>query len=146
MKKMIFIAFILTGQMFAQIENGLYYSEDIYRSDVDNHIAYNTTKMETSQYLDITSDGIRIYPPGGLGFYHAWKSIDFFDTHYTYILTNGTKVCVGPEINGIYYFYEDKYNAFEYKKLIEFRNMIKIPTYDDNAESSKDGNYIMEIE
>ena len=58
MKKLIFIAFILTGQMFAQIESGLYYSDDIYSSDVDNHTKYNTVKMETSSYIDITNNGI----------------------------------------------------------------------------------------
>lgn len=143
MKKMIFIAFILTGQMFAQIENGLYYSEDIYKSDVDNYQAYNTTKIETSSYLDITNNGIRIYPSNGLGLYHGWKSINFFKDHYTYLLTNGSKVCVGPEINGIYYFYELEYDLLEYKKLIEFRNMIRVFSKDDHAMK---GNYLMELE
>ena len=137
MKKVIFIALMLTGQLFAQIENGLYYSEDIYRSDVNDYKTYNTIKIETSSYIDVTSSGIRIYPEDGIGLYYGWMDIGFFVDHYTYLLTNGSKICVGPEIKGIYYFYENEYNLFEYKKLIEFRNMIKVS-------GSKTGNYVME--
>tara|TARA_R100001463_G_scaffold120115_2_gene176087 strand:- start:214 stop:630 length:417 start_codon:yes stop_codon:yes gene_type:complete len=137
MKKVIFIAFILTGQLFAQIENGLYYSEDIYRSDVDNYKKYNTIEMETASYVNITSNGIRIYPENGIGIYQAWIDIGIFSEHYTYLLNNGSKICVGPEIKGIYYFYENEYDVLEYKKLIEFRNMKKIS-------KSETGNYVME--
>ena len=144
MKKLIFIAFILTGQMFAQIESGLYYSDDIYSSDVDNHTKYNTVKMETSSYIDITNNGIRIYPENKIGVYQSWIDIGVFADYYTYLLNNGSKICVGPEINGLYYFYENEYDIIEYKKLIEFRNIIKISKDNNSAELSRDGDYIME--
>tara|TARA_R100000655_G_scaffold103673_2_gene150276 strand:+ start:956 stop:1375 length:420 start_codon:yes stop_codon:yes gene_type:complete len=138
MKRIFFIAFILTGQLFAQIESGLYYSEDIYKSDVENNKRYNTIKMETSMYLDIDEIGIRMYLPNTVGLYHGWKDIGFFTDYYTYLLTNNTKICVGPEINGIYYFYETEYDHLEYKKLIEFRDVIRV------SDLHRNGNYLME--
>ena len=68
----------------------------------------------------------------------------FFADYYTYLLNNGSKICVGPDIKGLYYFYENEYDIIEYKKLIEFRNIIKISEHDNNTESSRDGDYIME--
>ena len=144
MKKLIFIAFILTGQLFAQIENGLYYSDDIYSSDVENYTKYNTVKMETSSYINITNNGKRIYPENKIGVYQSWIDIGVFADYYTYLLNNGSKICVGPDIKGLYYFYENEYDIIEYKKLIEFRNIIKISKDNNSAELSRDGDYIME--
>ena len=144
MKKLIFIAFILTGQLFAQIENGLYYSDDIYSSDVENYTKYNTVKMETSSYINITNNGIRIYPENKIGVYQSWMDIGVFADYYTYLLNNGSKICVGPDIKCLYYFYENEYDIIEYKKLIEFRNIIKISKDNNSAELSRDGDYIME--
>tara|TARA_Y100000401_G_scaffold115105_1_gene118209 strand:- start:105 stop:524 length:420 start_codon:yes stop_codon:yes gene_type:complete len=139
MKKIFFIALMLTGQLSAQIESGLYYSEDVYMSDVDDFMPYNTVKIEPTQYLDITNDGIRIFPQNTFGVYHAWKHIGMFAGYDTYILTNNTKVCHVPEESIIYYFYEYEYDHFEFKRLIEFRNVTRIS-------DSVSGNYLMELE
>ncbi len=139
MKKMFFIALMLTGQLFAQIESGLYYSEDVYMSDVNNLMSYNTVKVQSGKYLDITNDGIRIFTENTFGVYHAWRHIGIFADYDTYILTNNRKVCYAPEDSIIYYFYEYEYDYFEFKKLIQFRNVTRV------LDSISD-NYLMELE
>lgn len=136
MDRIFFIVVMLTLQLSAQIQNGLYYSKDIYTSDVNNYETYNTEKIDAKQYIKITDNGIRIYSRGGIGVYHAWINIGMFDKHYTYVLSNGSKVCYGPEIKGIYYFYDNEYDPIEYKKVIEFRNLKKV---------KRSNNYLMNI-
>ena len=65
MDRIFFIVAMLTLQLSAQIQNGLYYSNDIYTSDVNNYETYNTEKIDAKQYINITGNGIRIYSPNG---------------------------------------------------------------------------------
>tara|TARA_R110002020_G_scaffold395804_1_gene605840 strand:- start:2515 stop:2871 length:357 start_codon:yes stop_codon:yes gene_type:complete len=117
------------------MELGLYYSNDIYHCDVESSAVFNIEKMDANQYIMVEENGIRLYGSGGLGVYHGWTFIGDFLNYKTYILTNNSKICIAPEINGIYYFYEKVYDFHEYKKLIEFRNLNKV---------SNRGDYIME--
>ena len=55
-------------------------------------------------------------------------------------MTNGAKMCVVPEIDGVYYFYEDEYNDLEYKKLIQFRNLTRIT----KTKWNRYGNHVMD--
>ena len=141
MRKIFFIAFILTGQLFAQMEEGLYYSDDIYICDVDMEKRTSIKKLDAHQYIDISKDGIRLYDYETIGVYHAWKYIGYFIDHETYLLSNGSKICIGPEIRGIYYFYESEYDYYEYKKLIEFRNLTRVLDEEDHVDY---GDYLME--
>jgi len=138
---MFFIALMLTGQLFAQMEEGLYYSNEVYYCDVENRKRITETKMNEGSYIEVYKDGIRFYNEGRIGLYHAWKYIGYFVEHETYLLSNNSKVCIGPEINGIYYFYEYDYDYYEYKQLIEFRNITKISTEEGYV---MDGNYLMD--
>ena len=62
---------------------------------------------------------------------------NFLD-YETYILTDGSKLCLAPEVNGVYYFFENTYDHYEYKKLLIYKNL--------NSYSIETGNYLMEIE
>ena len=136
---MFFIALMLTGQLFAQMEEGLYYSDEVYYCDIENRKRVTETKLNEGSYIEIYKDGVRFYNEGRIGLYHAWKYIGHFIDYETYLLSNNSKVCIGPEINGLYYFYEYNYDYYEYKQLIEFRNIIKV----QEEEHVMDGNYLM---
>tara|TARA_R100000008_G_C3574475_1_gene164310 strand:+ start:1299 stop:1703 length:405 start_codon:yes stop_codon:yes gene_type:complete len=133
---MFFIALMLTGQLFAQMEEGLYYCTDAYICDVDNYKIVKEEKLDDSYYIDVFDHGVRFYPNSRLGVYYSWLYIGKFNTHETYILTNGGKFCIAPEINGVYYFFEYTYDTNEFKNLIKFQNILKV--------SDEGGNYIME--
>ncbi len=141
MRNIFFIAFMLTGQLFAQLEEGLYYSDETYYCDVDNKERITELKLINRSYIEVFEDGVRFYNEGRIGLYHSWKYIGYFLDHETYLLSNNSKVCIGPEINGIYHFYEYDYDYYEYKKLIEFRNMKKVF---DKKNHVMGGNYFME--
>tara|TARA_R110002020_G_scaffold149882_1_gene326353 strand:+ start:2341 stop:2769 length:429 start_codon:yes stop_codon:yes gene_type:complete len=140
MGKIFFIALILTGQLFAQMEQGLYYCTDIYMCDVENYKILSEKKIKTDQYIMVEQNGVRMYSTGHLGFYNAWIYIGDFSNYETYVLTNGAKMCVVPEIDGVYYFYEDEYNDLEYKKLIQFRNLTRIT----KTKWNRYGNHVMD--
>ena len=141
MKNMFFIALMLTGQLFAQMEEGLYYSDETYYCDIENKKRITETKLNNRSYVEVSDNGVRFYKRGRIGLYHAWKYIGYFVDYETYLLSNNSKVCIGPEINGLYYFYEYSYDYYEYKQLIEFRNLTKIL---DKGSYVMDGNYLME--
>ena len=138
MRRIFFIALMLTVQLFAQMDEGLYKANEIYMSDVNNRIRYNVEEIKGTQYIDVTDNGIRIFDPNGLGVYHGWKYIGEFLNYETYLLTNNSKVCIAPEIDGIFYFYEYEYDHLEFKRLIEFRNIKKVS-------NKKSNNYLMQL-
>ena len=142
MKNVFFIAVMLTGQIFAQMEIGTYYCNDVYYCDVENQTIINMEKLNLDQYIVVEDNGVRFHGSNRLGLYHAWTFIGDFGGHDTYILSNNSKLCIAPEINGIYYFYEKVYNNDEYKKLIQFNNIEKISYMKDND----GGEYLMDIE
>tara|TARA_R100001377_G_scaffold85220_1_gene70866 strand:+ start:1207 stop:1635 length:429 start_codon:yes stop_codon:yes gene_type:complete len=141
MREIFFIALMLTSQLFAQMEEGLYYCTDIYICDVESHKVISEKKMNSDQYIMVEQNGVRMYSTGHLGVYNAWIYIGDFSNYETYVLTNGNKICIAPEINGVYYFYEDEYDNLEYKKLIQFRNLTRIT----KTKWNKYGNHVMEI-
>jgi len=138
MKRIFFIALMLTGQLFAQMDEGLYHSNDVYYCNVVDGIAISEEKIDGDHYIQVSKSGARFYSNNRLGLYHAWMYVGDFLDYETYILTDGSKFCLAPEVNGVYYFFENTYDHYEYKKLLIYKNL--------NSYSIETGNYLMEIE
>jgi len=115
---------MLTIQLFAQMPKGLYYTNEIYKGNVKGEIVDSLEIMSgTEIFLEIDDFGIRMYQPKRIGHYHGWKYVGSFNYYDTYILSNGSMMCIAPEITGMYYFYNDSVNYQEYDRIVEFRNL-----------------------
>ena len=125
MKKIMLIAIMLGSQLFAQIDNGIYYCNDIYNSLSEDQIVVHTDPVDGYVYIEIDQYGIRIKHNKNIGFYYPWIYIGEFVDYQTYLLDNGDKIVVAPEINGLYHFYDRQDDEKEYKKLTEYRNVQK---------------------
>ena len=125
MKKIMLMAIMLGSQLFAQIDNGVYYCNDIYNSLSEDQIVVHTDPVDGYVYLEIDQYGIRIKYNKNIGFYYPWIYIGDFVGYQTYLLDNGDKIVVAPEINGLYHFYDRQDDEKEYKKLTEYRNVQK---------------------
>jgi hypothetical protein len=138
MKRIFFIALMLSFQLFAQMDEGLYYSNDVYYCDIEDGIVVSEQKLDETHYIEVVENGARFYTENRLGFYHSWIYIGDFVDYETYILTDGSKFCLAPEVNGVYYFFENDYDYHEYKRLIIFQNL--------SQDHDHTGNYLMELE
>ena len=125
MKKTMLIAIILGSQMFAQIDSGTYYCNDIYNSLREDQIVIHTDTINGYAYLYIDQYGIRIKNYNNIGYYYPWLYIGYFVDYQTYLLDNGDKIVLAPEINGFYHFYDRQEDEKEYKKLTEYHNVRK---------------------
>lgn len=125
MKKTMLIAIILGSQMFAQIDSGTYYCNDIHNSLCEDQIVIHTDTINGYAYLYIDQYGIRIKNYNNIGYYYPWLYIGYFVDYQTYLLDNGDKIVLAPEINGFYHFYDRQEDEKEYKKLTEYHNVQK---------------------
>tara|TARA_R100000963_G_C4545586_1_gene40764 strand:- start:137 stop:520 length:384 start_codon:yes stop_codon:yes gene_type:complete len=125
MKKIMLMAIILGSQLFAQINEGTYYCNDIYSSLSEDQIVVYTEPVDGYVYLYIDPYGIRIKNKKSIGFYYPWIYVGTFVDYQTYLLDNGDKIVIAPEINGLYHFYDRQDDEKEYKKLTEYHNVQK---------------------
>ena len=123
MKKTIFLVMILGSQLVAQINEGQYYCDEIYESLSENQEVIYAEKVEGNFSIYVDPYGIRIKKNDNIGYYYPWVYIGYFVDYQTYLLDNGDKIVLAPEINGLYHFYDRQDNEKEYKKIIEYHNV-----------------------
>lgn len=125
MKKTILLAIILGSQIFAQINEGEYYCNDVYESLSEDQVVVYTESIDGYFTLYVDPYGIRVRNSNNIGYYYPWVYIGYFVDYKTYLLDNGDKIVLAPEINGLYHFYDRQEDEKEYKKLTEYHNVQK---------------------
>ena len=125
MKKTVFLVIMLGSQLVAQINEGEYYCKEAYKSLSENNKIVHTKELKGKFIFYVDDYGIRIKRSKNIGYYYPWVYIGVFVDYETYLLDNGDKIVVAPEINGFYHFYDRQESENEYKKLIEYHNVQK---------------------
>lgn len=123
MKKTIFLVIMLGSQLVAQINEGKYYCKEAFISLSEDNKVVHTKELKGRFTFYIDPYGIRIKKNNNIGFYYPWVYIGVFADYETYLLDNGDKIVVAPEIGGLYHFYNREDNEKEYKKLTEYHNV-----------------------
>mgnify|MGYP001284731221 CR=1 FL=1 len=123
MKKLIFIALMLTGQLFAQIEEGTYISYEYHYQQLWQDTIKSDEVFFGNFMFDIDNKGIRFYIKPHIGRYFPWRYIGKFDGHPTYILSNGSKIVVYKKINGIIWYSDSDSDMDWYRVAQEYHNL-----------------------
>ena len=123
MKKLIFIALMLTGQLFAQIDEGTYISKEYHYQQLWQDTIKSDEVFFGNFMFDVDNKGVRFYIKPHIGRYFPWRYIGKFDGHPTYILSNGSKIVVYKKINGIIW-YSDSDSDMDWHRIAqEYHNL-----------------------
>ena len=127
MKQLFLLTVLLSLQLHGQIEQGMYYSENVVYCDIWEGIVEHEKYNEGEYfYLSVEENGIRIFDNDLIGDYYPWTYIGMQQEYQTYLLSNTNKIVWSEDLQGILMFYDLDEDSHWYRKSIEYRDVKKV--------------------
>jgi len=122
MKQLFLLALLLSIQLYGQIKEGTYYTDEIIYCDIwEGVIQHESYVPDEHAYLHIDENGLRIYSDDLIGIYYPWTYIGIYQDYQTYIMSNRNRVVWSEDLEGIMIFYDLDKESHWYRKSIEYR-------------------------
>ena len=122
MKQLFLLALLLSIQLYGQIKEGTYYTDEIIYCDIwEGVIQHESYIPDEHAYLHIDENGLRIYNDELIGRYYPWTYIGMYQDYQTYIMSKRNRGVWSENLEGIMIFYDLDEETHWYRKSIEYR-------------------------